>query len=105
MTVILLMMLVKVTLSSEFTANTTSQYKDMTLHCADNSDCILNCYDTWACENATIIGPFNATLTINCNNKNGGGMTCYYMTIYAQNSSRLILNDYGYQNGAQWDLY
>eukprot|EP01083_Nonionella_stella_P135710 412822_1 len=93
-----------IVLSTEYTVTTQYQYNGITISCPGDEDCTLNCYETWSCYNSTIVGPSRASLTINCNNKNGQGMTCEYMTIYAQNSTKLNLNIYGYQGGAQVDM-
>eukprot|EP01084_Bolivina_argentea_P135090 238104_1 len=41
-------------------------YYDETIYCSNNIDCVINCYNIMACAGITIIGPRNATLTVNC---------------------------------------
>eukprot|EP01083_Nonionella_stella_P135713 412826_1 len=89
---------------TEYTVTTQKKYNGITITCPGDRDCALNCYETWSCYNLTIVGPVRASLTINCNNKNGQGMTCESMTILAQNSTNLNINIYGYQGGAQVDM-
>ena len=72
------------------------------IYCDDYIDCTLNCYQSYACYFMSIFGPKNAVLTINChsgfNTAKTNGISqyspCYYMNVYAEDSSELYINVY-----------
>eukprot|EP01084_Bolivina_argentea_P320421 555947_1 len=69
-------------------------------YCTDFIDCTVNCLGSSACLDATIYGPTNAILTINCDSSrdiDGAaastyGHACSDMIIYAENCSALHIN-------------
>lgn len=84
--------------SQTFTSYEYYEWSGDTLECDDYLNCIINCYGPTACDRVTIIGPYQATLTINCNSLFAGfndfGQACPHITVYAQNSTQLYINAY-----------
>eukprot|EP01083_Nonionella_stella_P108726 316450_1 len=73
--------------------------------CPDNTNCTLNCYGSNSCFWATVIGPSNAELTINCDSSKdvdypdsqyARNQACPYMNITARNSTKLTINVYNH---------
>eukprot|EP01083_Nonionella_stella_P312351 1116856_1 len=89
------------------------EYFDTDLICVPYQDCSLNCRAGSACDYATIYGPLNAELTINCNTEssdshadNEQGTSCLRLTVHAENSTKLYINVWN-ENGelADTDIY
>ena len=64
-------------------------------YCNDGKDCIINCFNFWACYQSTIYGPANASLTINCKSNfspsDSNSNSCGYIEVRAETSTFLYI--------------